>query len=115
MRLKDKTAIVVGAGQTPGDSIGNGRATAILFAREGDPGAHSRRGIDRRSVATDQGLTLSSRGDAAACEMAGPTSLCQRLATGGVLRPTAASASWRTRRPPQMQPLPAAAADIAAA
>ena len=35
MRLKGKTAIVVGAGQTPGDTIGNGRATAILFAREG--------------------------------------------------------------------------------
>ena len=29
MRLKDKAAIVVGAGQTPGDSIGNGRATAV--------------------------------------------------------------------------------------
>jgi len=28
-------AIVVGAGQTPGDTIGNGRATALLFAREG--------------------------------------------------------------------------------
>ena len=26
---------VVGAGQTPGETIGNGRATAILFAREG--------------------------------------------------------------------------------
>ncbi|MFY9572158.1 MAG: SDR family NAD(P)-dependent oxidoreductase, partial [Blastocatellia bacterium] len=25
----------VGAGQTPGDTIGNGRATAVLFAREG--------------------------------------------------------------------------------
>lgn len=35
MRPKDKTAIVVGAGQTPGDSIENGRATAVLFAREG--------------------------------------------------------------------------------
>jgi NAD(P)-dependent dehydrogenase (short-subunit alcohol dehydrogenase family) len=35
MRLKDKVAIVTGAGQTPGDTIGNGRATAILFAREG--------------------------------------------------------------------------------
>lgn len=34
-RLKDKVAIVVGAGQTPGDTIGNGRATAILYAREG--------------------------------------------------------------------------------
>lgn len=35
MRLKDKVAIVVGAGQTPGETIGNGRATSILFAREG--------------------------------------------------------------------------------
>ncbi len=35
MRLKGKTAIVVGAGQTPGTTIGNGRAMAILFAREG--------------------------------------------------------------------------------
>jgi len=35
MRLSDKVAIVVGAGQTPGDTIGNGRATALLFAREG--------------------------------------------------------------------------------
>ena len=34
-RLRDKVAIVVGAGQTPGDTIGNGRATAIVFAREG--------------------------------------------------------------------------------
>jgi len=34
-RLKDKVAIVTGAGQTPGDTIGNGRATSILFARAG--------------------------------------------------------------------------------
>jgi NAD(P)-dependent dehydrogenase (short-subunit alcohol dehydrogenase family) len=35
MLLKNKVAIVVGAGQTPGETIGNGRATAIRFAREG--------------------------------------------------------------------------------
>jgi len=35
MRLAGKTAVVVGGGQTPGDTIGNGRATAVLFAREG--------------------------------------------------------------------------------
>jgi len=34
-RLQNKIAIIVGAGQTPGDTIGNGRAMAILFAREG--------------------------------------------------------------------------------
>ena len=35
MRLKDKIAIVVGAGQSPGEGMGNGRATALTFAREG--------------------------------------------------------------------------------
>src|SRR5205809_2446906 len=35
LRLEGKVAIVVGAGQTPGETIGNGRATAELFAREG--------------------------------------------------------------------------------
>ena len=35
MRLTDKVGIVVGAGQTPGETIGNGRAAALLFAREG--------------------------------------------------------------------------------
>ncbi len=34
-RLAGKTAIIVGAGQTQGDTIGNGRATAVLFGREG--------------------------------------------------------------------------------
>ncbi len=34
-RLKDKVAIVVGAGQQQGDNVGNGRAISILFAREG--------------------------------------------------------------------------------
>jgi NAD(P)-dependent dehydrogenase (short-subunit alcohol dehydrogenase family) len=34
-RLKGKIAIVTGAGQTPGDTVGNGRATSILFARAG--------------------------------------------------------------------------------
>ena len=37
MRLENKIALIVGAGQAPGKSeaIGNGRATALVFAREG--------------------------------------------------------------------------------
>ena len=35
MRLADRTAVVVGAGQSPGEGVGNGRATAMVFAREG--------------------------------------------------------------------------------
>jgi NAD(P)-dependent dehydrogenase (short-subunit alcohol dehydrogenase family) len=34
-RVDGKAVVVVGAGQTPGETIGNGRAMAILFAREG--------------------------------------------------------------------------------
>jgi NAD(P)-dependent dehydrogenase (short-subunit alcohol dehydrogenase family) len=34
-RRAGKRAVVVGGGQTPGETIGNGRATAIVFAREG--------------------------------------------------------------------------------
>jgi NAD(P)-dependent dehydrogenase (short-subunit alcohol dehydrogenase family) len=35
MRLKGKVAIVVGAGQSPGEGLGNGRATVIRFMQEG--------------------------------------------------------------------------------
>src|SRR5258708_24150244 len=35
MRLKGKVAVITGAGQRQGDIIGNGRAAAVLFAREG--------------------------------------------------------------------------------
>ena len=34
-RLADRAAAVIGGGQQPGETIGNGRAAAILFAREG--------------------------------------------------------------------------------
>ncbi len=34
-RVEGKVAIVVGGGQTPGETIGNGRATAVLLGREG--------------------------------------------------------------------------------
>ena len=35
MRLKDKIAVVIGAGQSPGETLGNGRATVLRFAQEG--------------------------------------------------------------------------------
>jgi NAD(P)-dependent dehydrogenase (short-subunit alcohol dehydrogenase family) len=34
-RVEGKVVVVVGAGQTPGETVGNGRAMAMLFAREG--------------------------------------------------------------------------------
>src|SRR5439155_1315432 len=47
VRLEGKVAIIVGAGQTPGETIGNGRATSILFAREGAKVLLVDREIDR--------------------------------------------------------------------
>jgi NAD(P)-dependent dehydrogenase (short-subunit alcohol dehydrogenase family) len=35
MRLAGKIAIVIGAGQSPGEGLGNGRATVLRFAQEG--------------------------------------------------------------------------------
>jgi len=35
MRLEGKTAIVIGAGQSPGEGMGNGRATVLRFTQEG--------------------------------------------------------------------------------
>ena len=34
-RLENQVVLIVGGGQIPGDTIGNGRATALTFAREG--------------------------------------------------------------------------------
>jgi len=35
VRLQGKVAVVIGAGQSPGEGIGNGRATVLRFAQEG--------------------------------------------------------------------------------
>ena len=68
MRLKDKVAIVVGAGQSPGEGIGNGRATAILFAREGAKVVLVNRDRARaeklaREIAAEGGLAAVFAGD----------------------------------------------------
>lgn len=35
MRLKGKVAVIIGAGQGPGEGLGNGRATVLRFVQEG--------------------------------------------------------------------------------
>ena len=35
MRLAEKIAVVIGAGQSPGEGLGNGRATVLRFCQEG--------------------------------------------------------------------------------
>jgi NAD(P)-dependent dehydrogenase (short-subunit alcohol dehydrogenase family) len=65
-RVSDKVAIVVGGGQTPGETIGNGRATALLLAREG-----ARVVVADRLLATARdtvSIIEAEGGRAAACE-----------------------------------------------
>ena len=68
-RLEGKVAVVVGAGQTPGDTIGNGRATALLFAREGARVVAVDRRFDSAKETVDQivregGVAISLMADA---------------------------------------------------
>jgi NAD(P)-dependent dehydrogenase (short-subunit alcohol dehydrogenase family) len=64
MRLEGKVGIVVGAGQTPGDTIGNGRAAAVLFAREGAKVLLVDRDLQR---AEQSAAMIAAEGGAARC------------------------------------------------
>lgn len=74
-RLAGKVAVVVGAGQTPGETLGNGRATSLLFAREGASVVLVDRDPDslaetERQVVDEGGLAatvVADIADAAAC------------------------------------------------
>ena len=61
MRLTGKVGIVVGAGQTPGDTVGNGRAAALLFAREGAKVLL----VDRNVASAEETATLIAKERAA--------------------------------------------------
>ncbi|QUD86524.1 SDR family NAD(P)-dependent oxidoreductase [Phenylobacterium montanum] len=65
-RLAGKACLITGAGQTPGETVGNGRAMALLFAREGAKVLC----IDRRleSAAETVAMIQTEGGEAAAFE-----------------------------------------------
>lgn len=67
MRMQDKTAIVVGAGQSPGTGVGNGRAVAMLFAREGAKVLCADR--DLASAEESVRIIEAEGGTAAACQV----------------------------------------------
>ena len=67
MRLSGKVAIVVGAGQTPGETIGNGRATAVVFAREGARVLVVDRRLD--SAEETRRMITDAGGEAETCEV----------------------------------------------
>ena len=57
MRLKDKIALVIGAGQSPGEGMGNGRATVLRFAQEGA----TVMAVDRDLASAEETVTLASQ------------------------------------------------------
>jgi NAD(P)-dependent dehydrogenase (short-subunit alcohol dehydrogenase family) len=67
-RLDGNVAVVVGAGQTPGQTIGNGRATATLFGREGAQVVAVDRNLDAalataNAITADGGTALALAAD----------------------------------------------------
>jgi NAD(P)-dependent dehydrogenase (short-subunit alcohol dehydrogenase family) len=57
MRLEGKIAVVIGAGQSPGEGIGNGRATVLRFAQEG---AHIL-AVDRDLASAEETAAMARR------------------------------------------------------
>src|SRR5262249_7006210 len=57
MRLKGKIAIVVGAGQSPGEGMGNGRATVLRFAEEGAKVL----AVDNRLASAEETASLAAK------------------------------------------------------
>ena len=64
-RVAGKVALLMGGGQTPGETIGNGRATGLLLAREGARVLV----VDRALASAEETATLirAEGGEAAAC------------------------------------------------
>jgi len=64
MRLANKTAIVIGAGQGPGSGMGNGRATVIRFAQEGARVL----AVDRDLASAQETCAMAAKEDGGTCE-----------------------------------------------
>ncbi len=84
-RLGGKTAIVSGAGQTPGETVGNGRAIALRFAEEGADVLCVDRDVAR---AEETAALIVAAGGAAAAFAADVSSLaaCQSVAEAAKAR-----------------------------
>ncbi|MFE5706522.1 SDR family NAD(P)-dependent oxidoreductase [Rhodococcus koreensis] len=68
--LEGKRALVVGGGQTPGQTIGNGRATALLFAQEGAEVVVADRELDRAEDTANEIVKAGGKAWAVAADIA---------------------------------------------
>jgi NAD(P)-dependent dehydrogenase (short-subunit alcohol dehydrogenase family) len=68
-RVEGKIALVAGGGQTPGETVGNGRATAIVLAREGASVMVADRDIARAQDTVDLIKGEGNEASAVACDI----------------------------------------------
>jgi len=83
-RVDGKVAVVIGGGQTPGETIGNGRATALVLAREG-----ARVVVVDRDLASAQetvGMIVAENGLASAAQVDATNEAGVRALVEGVAR-----------------------------
>lgn len=71
-RLTGKVAIVTGAGQTPGETVGNGKAIALLFARAGASVLCVDRDFDRAEATVAEILAEGGSAQARAADISDP-------------------------------------------
>jgi NAD(P)-dependent dehydrogenase (short-subunit alcohol dehydrogenase family) len=65
-KLSGKKVLLVGGGQTPGETVGNGRASALVYAREGAEVMVVDRNLDSAQATVD--LILAEGGQASAAK-----------------------------------------------
>lgn len=68
-RLPGRVAIVTGAGQTPGETVGNGKAIALLFARAGASVLCVDQDKDRAEATVSEIVTEGGRAQAFASDV----------------------------------------------
>lgn len=71
-RLAGKVAIVTGAGQTPGETVGNGKAIALLFARAGASVLCVDRDMDRAEATVSEIVADGGKANAFAADVSQP-------------------------------------------
>lgn len=85
MRVAGKTALVMGAGQSPGETIGNGRAIATLLAREGAMVWCADRDLARAEDTVATIRAEGGRAEAIACDVTKRAECDTAVAAAGAL------------------------------